>query len=316
MKLNVFFSTVFLLLFTLISQAQIKRDRVEYDDEPKQVPTEKKQEKPSDVNPGLIKDVAKKVYFNLSLGGNFGFAGSSNYSNMGGNLQVESFSYGSGIALQTGLGYNFSNSVGLEINLDYQLGIPISVIPSKFTYYDSSLAQNLTVKTELGYSANILKINPQLVFSMGNTSRFTPYFKIGPVFGFSTRYESNKHIFTPLNYNDSIVQEYKYEDVSGFGVGLTSNIGGKFTLVENAVFLFADFNYTALNQSYEKGSMVSATQDGTSFLNRISVGDREYVYTKSIAANYSPSPYMASQKIMEYFNFNSFGVKFGFIFML
>lgn len=289
-----------LLITTTSISAQIKREKIVYKDDKV---AENSTEKNSNYD-----DLTGRFILNLGLGGNFGLGGGKAYSLNGNLLSTSNVSYGNGIDFQVGLGYNFNQYITGEININYQSGISTDI---QSTYSDTVNGSYSNINETDSYSANGFKICPQIVISYP-TQNIIPYLKFGPVLSFSTRKEMNVYDVDNLG-----TLSYNYEDINSSGVGFSSCFGLKKNIYKTNKYLFIEFNHITLTQSYEKGSMVSATFDNNDILSNIDISDKEYIYVSALDINYNnTNPNIASKRLTDYFNFNSWGLKIGLIFIL
>lgn len=293
---------MFLLLFSISTtiNAQVKREKIVYEDDK--------------VNTNSIEassdseDLTGTFFLNFGLGGNLGLGGGKVYSQQGNLISTTNVSYGNGIDFQLGIGYNFNNYISGEVNLNYQFGISTDVGSN---YADTVNGVFSNINQTDSYSANGFKINPQIVFSYP-TVNVIPYLKFGPVISFCKRIERNDYNVDNLG---SFV--YTFEDVNSSGLGFSSCFGIKKQLNNPNKYIFFEMNHITLTQSYEKGSMVSATFNDNDILSSYDISDREYTYVSSLDANYKvTNPNLPSKRLMEYFNFNSWGLKIGLIYIL
>lgn len=291
---------IFLTLSLTDVFAQIKRHKVEYEEDKKSTATNT----PSTYN----NEVAGLPYFNFALGANIGFGGNTVYSNLQSNYGSQNVSYGNGIDFQVGFGYNFNEYIAAEFNLNYQFGVYSNV---SNVFNDTVQGSLTTINQVNGYAANVFKFNPQIVMNIPFET-FTAYSKFGPFYSNSTRTEKND-----LNINNFGNLILTYEDVNSSGLGFSSSIGFKKQMRHEKMLMFCEANYIALTQSYERGSMVSATFEGEDVIQIYDISEREYVYVTTLDKNYQVSnPNLATQKLKEFFNFNSFGVKIGIIYLI
>ena len=298
MNIRLFLSLLLIFWCYLSSEAQIKREKIEYEDD------QAKSEKISSEEFLSSMNFDHTFYFNVGLGGHFGLGGSNVYSQNPSQFSVHSLSYGNGVELNGGIGFHLNKNLAFEANVGYQFG-------GENKFANSDISNGNFIEANFYYSANIFKINPAIVLNLP-TQNFTTYLKFGPSIGFSKRKEVQDLLF---NGSSNLI--LTYEDVSGTGVGLTSSVGFKKPILDGGAFVYAELNYSALNQTYTKGSMVEATQDGFDVLNTYDIADREYLYVNTIDKNYIvTNPNVPQLKLNEYFNFNSLGLKVGFILLL
>ncbi|MEY3418227.1 MAG: hypothetical protein RL711_1305 [Bacteroidota bacterium] len=311
MKVKFYVCMAFVFMFALTSNAQIKRNRITYGDEnADNKDTAKKYDSSNEI---IYQDkLDYKFYLNTNLGYNLPLGGSSEITQTASSFSLNSLSYGKGGDIAAGLGFYFNKYIAVEFNLGKQYGASQSFNSSdQYTDTVNGLAQQVTIRANTAYSADILKINPNIVLRYPGKF-ISPYMKFGTIIGLSTRQEIQ-------NYDHQLYGNFiwTYKDISGSGIGLTSSIGVEKMVYQGLGFLFVEMNYVALNQTYESGSMTSATLDGTNILGGYSVASKEYIYVDTIDKNYTiTNTNVPRQELKKLFNCNSIGFKFGVKFII
>lgn len=222
---------------------------------------------------------------------------SANYSPN--KTELVKSSFGKGLDIGLGAGYNFSENIAAEIDFTYLIG-------GKIKFTDSYNTSTPAETEEL--SARMYRIIPTLKFSGGE--KFKPYAKIGFVIGFGARLKDES-----VNYfsgwSGSIE---KYEETvifsGGISLGMKGNVGVDYSFSEK-LGVFAEINFISQAWAPKKAETTRYYVNGEDKLATLDKRDIETEFVDSYNPNAAIQPNQANKALKIYLPFSSWGANIG-----
>ena len=240
------------------------------------------------------------IYINSNTAYEFSLAPmaiSANYS----SNKIESVkgSFGKGLDIGLGAGYNFNKNIAAEIDLNYLIG-------GKIDFSDASDI-NTPTETET-LKGRMFRIIPTIKVSGGEKVR--PYAKVGIVLGVGT-----KLIDESVRYNYLFAGTVdKYEETTefsgGMSLGFKGNAGIDFSFSEK-FGIFAEVNFISQSWAPKKAEITSYEVNGADKLSTLDVRDKETEFVDSYDPNLPIEPYQSDKSLQIYLPFSSWGFNAG-----
>jgi hypothetical protein len=242
---------------------------------------------------------SQKQYF--SIGSGYSFNASSqtyidfNNANIGNNsisYEQINLSLGRGLNTMAAFGIYFNKNVGLDLGVNYLLG-------SKTTATEVYVGG----KTEITYSANMLRLNPSFVFR-SESKALNPYARFGFIVGkgnITSQYKDNDN-------GDIMLIKLKLN--GGLAFGFSSAIGSDYKLNDKVSF-FGEI--TAVNMSYAPsyGKAVEASYNGVDALRDMTTSEKEFEFYDSYTEVLNPPDSEPTAALKQKYPFGSIGLNIG-----
>ncbi|MFK7949043.1 MAG: outer membrane beta-barrel protein [Saprospiraceae bacterium] len=226
---------------------------------------------------------AQKLYFNLQTG--FGFAteaGQGNYHNVkiGDNTETKeliSGGLGEGVYLRASVLYKKNDWISMELGVNYLLGREIVTTEESRGFFPSPLLLITTINSR---RTKAFIVTPQLVFSLPNESKLTPYVKTGFAIGNFMKTSVDEDFITETNFNQYEINT-TYILNGGNPFGFTAALGTQYFINEKVSFII-DFNLLSMSYRPHKSTMTKHKIDGVNNLDGLSLRQREIIYNNKL----------------------------------
>jgi len=269
---------------------------------------------------------AQKIYFKGQVGYDFGFLKtqtnltSENITTTNDSIfQTNSYqsyqnSYASGLTFNIGLGFMFTDYLGIELT-----GFYTSCRQQKFE-------SQFKMKDELGYNVSgnyhyILKgtyygLKPSLNFTLPGKD-FRPYARIGAILGITKLQEKmDLYVFTDSpNYLPWAGMEYTLVYKSKFTAGVNFCLGLEYKFLKR-FWLFAEVEGNVLYYLPASATFTSYIVNQQDITGTLSVHDREFQFVSNYSDNDNLSAGEPTKTLPVRYSFSSIGVNLGLKFTL
>jgi opacity protein-like surface antigen len=222
---------------------------------------------------------------------------SANYSSN--KIESVNGSFGKGVELGLGAGYNLNKNIAAEINLNYLFG-------GKIDFSDAT-DSNTPTETET-LKGRMFRIIPTIKVSGGE--KFKPYAKIGLVLGVGT-----KLIDESVSYNyifngtiDKIEETTEFD--GGISFGFKGNAGIDFSISEK-LGIFVEINFISQSWAPQKAEITRYELNGVNKLSSLDVRDKETEFVESYDPNLNIETYESDKSLKIYLPFSSWGFNAG-----
>lgn len=202
-------------------------------------------------------------------------------------------SYGKGLAVKLGIGYQFNNNLGFIMNYSMLKGSKIKNSITNNAYSPPSLIEH-------SRSINMINLNPEFIFMAGNSS-VKPYSRLGLLIGISP-----KLIHEYSEPSKSI--ERKSILTGGTPIGYSASLG--IIMSHEKISFFGELGMINLSWAPKKAELIEYTENGEDKLSTLTTDQIETVFVESITST-SPSGTSGNKKLLKYYPLSSIGLNFG-----
>ncbi len=206
--------------------------------------------------------------------------------------EIVNVSFGKGLNLDLGVGYNFTKNLAGEFEISYLFGTKSKAVH----------------KTAIGGTTNysiksrMLRLIPSVVLSTGS-GNIEPYAKLGIVIGIgSFKYEIEGDV---MGGNVLIVEKFKGSMAFGFSseFGIMFNVSDNFSIV-------GGINMINMSYSPKRSEIIESKLNGRDRLSDMTTYDIKTDYVKSIG-NFTSAPSEPDRELKRKYPFSSIGFNIG-----
>lgn len=234
-----------------------------------------------------------------------------------GNYEQNNTSLGKGTNFALSAGYMFNDLFGVEMGFSYLFGgktVSNYEYYAKYLYYDDNWEPeyyNYSHCYENVISSQMFRINPSLLFSVGNKT-INPYAKVGLILGLgSIIYERTALIEDEYdNQNDQTSIKIKMN--GGISLGCSATLGLNYNIGKN-ISLFGEVNLISMSYAPKKGKIIDYKENGKNELNELTTSEKEinFVNEYDYSSDDNESDYEPSTMLQYKFPFSSIGLNVG-----
>lgn len=256
---------------------------------------------------------AQDFYFNPVAG--YGLNAPGEVSVMGdtATASIDNVNLGGGLNVGVSGGVMFEDYFGIEARLNYQNNFGYETV-SLNSYPDPNTGQTMVAPATVSYHASSIRLAPLLFFRMDES--VAPYAKVGPVVQYSLLAMESEATNTSFGPNPSVqttISETTFKN--NISIGALGEAGVMFEL-DGDVFLNAGIAFTSMQVTPSSSEVTRYEVNGQDRLDDLSTNARETEYVESLDLNSSNDPDQPSQALKTWFNYSSFSLRVGVVFML
>lgn len=244
------------------------------------------------------------IHSNSAYGFNLAPMGiSANYSPN--KIESVKSSFGKGLDVGIGAGYNFNKNLAAEINFTYLMGAKVEFTDAMNPYTPPETEQ---------LTGRMYRIIPTLKFSAGE-KKIKPYSKIGCVIGLGTTLTDKS-----IRYNNiwgGAIDKIEETSVfsGGMSIGLKGNIGLDIDFTSK-LGVFAEINFISQAWAPKKMETISYKINGEDKLATLDQRDKVTEFVDSYDPNVNIEPYQNNKSLKIYLPYSSWGANIGVRFTL
>lgn len=209
---------------------------------------------------------------------------------------VKAYSFGKGIYFGSGFGYLLGRNFGIDFELQYLDGLSTSKKEVSASSTSSSI-------TNYDYHGNAFMVIPSLMLKT-DIGFMIPYFKIGPIFSFSSITRSMTFNYTQIieNYNtnssyvDNGIVTSEFLSTGAMAFGLNASLGAS-KEVWKGTDIFIEVSSKSISYAPIKGEMQKYTVNGVDKMQDLSMNIKEERYYDSF--QYVPGPVPKDEPYMK-----------------
>ncbi len=217
-----------------------------------------------------------RFYLKISAGYGIGINGEYLRNANNGNVTNTISKLGNGLYYNASVDYQYNKNIGVELGIGYENGLINNELPHDTGYY-SALK-----------SGNMWQITPSIVFST-TVGRFAPYIRTGMIIGSPEVFMETVNN-RPFGPNQPNLDDSKLKLYGGLATGFQAALGCNILLKNHKWIVFAEASFNDIGFLPEKGSVYSQTLNGVDQLPKLSVSEKEEIFTKSYSYNaHTPS---------------------------
>ncbi len=231
----------------------------------------------------------------------------NDYSNTDKSENV-SGSYGSGINFNVGGGFMFSEFLGVDLNVSYLIGKKYE------TGHDSKYYSNGDLygfnKSTVATKSKAIFIAPSFVITPGGAN--APYGRFGVVLG-SPKIDREEDYSYEGDGSGSGSRKWEY--TGGMSAGFQGAVGMNWTL-GGSLKLYTELNFTSMTFYAKEYNQTEAIADGVSYLNQLTVLEKNTEFVKEIDNDIQPDSSKPKQVLREGTPFSSLSLQVGIVYSL
>lgn len=221
----------------------------------------------------------------------------SNYSMSGSTSTTTNVygTYGAGIPITLGLGYNVNDNIGLDLGINYFMGSEQTVSEVSYTGYSS-------ITKVSGYQIRLI---PSVVVSSGFSNDFNMYAKAGlmmPVSGVT-----NFNMVEDMGGIETITEG---ENHGQFSIGFTGALGANYKLSDN-LSLFGELQGINLRVKSGTRTITRYEVGGTDYTSNMTTSQLETEYVDEVSSDDNTDANSPTKALASTANYNSLGLNIG-----
>jgi hypothetical protein len=231
------------------------------------------------------------------------YSGTRNTTTFAASYVIKNASFSSGITGVLGLGYMFSDHIGVE------LSAPVGIVNTKYTFTDNNVSYGGYAATESDESkANTpILLVPSLILQTGGSSSLNAYSRLGAALPLNTQINYDQVIYLP---GPAITIDVASKVKSSFSIGFCASAGLQYK-ASDRMTVWGELSFLSMSLFIKEVSLKSVTENGFSVpLDSVS-GPHTIKYSKNVVVdtNYAQFPTYSQP-------FSNVGVNVGISFRL
>ncbi len=246
----------------------------------------------------------QKSFLKFQVGYAFPIANATLTTNFSTNNGVNSSSgvygsFGSGLQLEAGYEYMFSEKISAQLDATYVLG---NDAKGNFSINNNgnAFSQNRSI------NARFVEISPLIKFNLVSDKMMTPYVAIGPMVGFGS---VTSNILIPGGGSGDQELQQKYS--GPISLGAKSAVGIRFS--KGITSFYAQVTLINLSFTPSTSEIIKYTDGGVDKLSTLTVQSKQTVYKESITSNSNASSSQPTEALKIYLPLSSVSLNIGFM---
>lgn len=224
---------------------------------------------------------------NYYAGYGIGLSATRTYADASNNITY--FSFGSGFSAGVSYLHMLTNNIGIDAGASLLYGNSMKTKSQSNNFFSNAF---------------MFRLAPSF-YIQGSSKKFTPYARMGFVFGSAVVLRKYK-AFTEPEKNKIV-----WMDSGGFSLGIRSSVGVGMSLANGKV-LFAELDAIGLGVSPKKSTLIVAITNGENTLSEIDESYKEIIYVENYSAvNLDPVNGEPIKAIKPKYPFSSVGLNVG-----
>lgn len=246
---------------------------------------------------------AQKFYFSLGMGPGIGIEKDLHQEfydfEIVGDDEIRTskpMSFGKGYNAHLRFGYRLKSKIDLALEASFFKGGKTTFTKDYWIDWPPVRGGN----SSIDLYGNSFSLNPSITFRPF-TSKFAPYFRIGPNISFVTTWEEfNSMDFQP-NSNSSFLKRKNY---GGLGIGFIADLGVAYQLNESWG-LYSEIRINSFKNRPGQSTIIEFTQNGKDELSSLTTDEKEEIYSNYISRpSRADGRYRSPDDPMEFLKFD------------